>query len=174
MEEAEKRHRAALENDRQLLREHPEEPELFRAMAADWQELGDDLCAQVKHADALNAYTQLFLAAERLAYKYGSDKDRIYLATACDKLALIHAQLGSLTTALVYANRCVELSQRLAADPLDVPGRRNLVMAWQRLGDLYRQNGDNDNASPTLPSWGEKYHANPHGVWLCARPSRMT
>ncbi len=29
-------------------------------------------------------------------------------------------------------------------------------------------------ASPTLPSWGEKEHANPHGVWLCAQSSRMT
>ncbi len=28
--------------------------------------------------------------------------------------------------------------------------------------------------SPTLPSWGDKYPANPHGVWLCARSSRMT
>lgn len=155
MEEAEKRHRAALENDRQLLREHPDEPEIFRAMAADWQELGDDLCAQVKHADALNAYTQFLLAAERLAHKYGSDKDLIYLATACDKLALIHAQLGSLTIALVYAGRCVALSQRLALDPLDVPRRRDLVMAWQRLGDLYRQNGDNDNAGKAFQSMAQ-------------------
>ncbi len=33
---------------------------------------------------------------------------------------------------------------------------------------------DMQGASPTLPSWGEKEHANPHGVWLCAQSSRMT
>lgn len=142
LHEAEKRHRAALESSRKLVREHPDNPDLLRAVSANWQELGDDMVMRVQQYDALTAYTQFHLSAEFLARKYKKDEDRRYLATALDKMALIHDQLGDLKSALLYAERSVDITKKLAKDPLDVPLRRELVTAWQRLGDLRLKNMD--------------------------------
>lgn len=146
LKEAEQRHRAALESSRQLVREHPENPDLQRAVSANWQELGDDMMMQVQRADALTAYTQFHLSSELLVRNYNKDEDRLYLATALDKNALIHDQLGDLKSALLYAERSVDITEKLAQDPLDVPKRRELLTAWQRLGDLQFKNKNYDNA----------------------------
>ncbi len=147
LKEAEQRHRAALESSRQLVREHPENPDLQRAVSANWQELGDDMMMQVQRADALTAYTQFHLSSELLVRNYNKDEDRLYLATALDKNALIHDQLGDLKGALLYAERSIDITEKLAKDPLDVPRRRELLTAWERLGDLRLKNKEYDNAT---------------------------
>ena len=134
---ARKRHEQAIAIDARLYADKPAETEFLRALAADNQLLGDDAVREVNNAGALSYFTQFYLAAERLATNPGTPGDRRLLATALDKQAMIYDLLNDRATALGYAQRCVTLTHELADDDLnDVPLRRELVTALQRLGNL--------------------------------------
>lgn len=138
-EEAMRRYREALKIGAALLAESPDDPESLRSLAATYQQLGDASVALVNLRDALTWFSQLHLAAVRLADRFGTPADRRILATALDKMALIHALLGDLEPGRRYAERCVALTRELADDPLNVPLRRELITALQRLGDLQQR-----------------------------------
>lgn len=135
-EEARRRYREALAIDTALFAENPDAPETLRSLAATFQQLGDVALALVDVRSTLTWYFQFHLAAERLAVRFQTPEDRRFLATALDKLALIHAQLGDLESGRRFAERSVALTRELADDPLNVPLRRELVTALQRLGDM--------------------------------------
>ncbi len=142
IEDARQRYQTALAIDTALFSQHPDEVENLRSLAVDYQHLGDAAVRVMDHPGALTFYTQFHLAAERLADQPGTPMDRRYLATALDKLALVHGLLGDLQAARRHAAHCVELTRNLAGDVLDVPVRRDFVTALQRLGDLQKKTGD--------------------------------
>lgn len=136
LEAAQKRHAQAFAIDTALFAQNPQSLELLRALAADNQLLGDDAVRAVRHAEALSFFSQFHLATERLVSRSDAPDDQRLLATALDKLALVYGLLNDQPSALDYAERGAALMRKLAVDPNDVPLRRELLTAWQRLGSL--------------------------------------
>lgn len=150
IDDARQRYHTALSIDTALFSQHPDEVENLRSLAVDYQHLGDLDVRVLDYPGTLTFYTQFHLAAERLADRPGTPMDRRYLATALDKLALVHGLLGDLKAARRHATNCVELTRSLAGDVLDVPVRRDFVTALQRLGDLQVKTGNPGQALKTF------------------------
>jgi len=126
--------------------------QIRKALIKALRDLGDQLYAARRIAEAQPAYAEMTELCCEWAGQEDSADGKGYLAVAYDNLGRIERSLGHMAEAKGWYERCHELAVELAQETGTVEDRRNLAISYRNLGDMEEM----QDHLPEARAWYEK------------------